>query len=171
MKKLLLICAFVCGFVWGLVTPMNAGAQSSPGLYNGQVPTAGQWNSYFAAKQDYNAGFFGSPYTWTAPQTWSAQATFSAHVALTGASPTISSCGTSPSVTGSDSAGEVTTGTGSPTACTITFATAYAAQPICIIRDRTATANLISYALSTTAIVVTNSAASSQKLTYICFGA
>jgi hypothetical protein len=27
-------------------------AQSSPGLVFGQVPTAGQWNSYFAAKQD-----------------------------------------------------------------------------------------------------------------------
>lgn len=27
-------------------------AQSSPGLTYGQVPTAGQWNSYFAAKQD-----------------------------------------------------------------------------------------------------------------------
>lgn len=30
-----------------------AAAQSSPGLVFGQVPTAGQWNSYFAAKQDY----------------------------------------------------------------------------------------------------------------------
>jgi hypothetical protein len=29
-----------------------AAAQSSPGLTFGQVPTAGQWNSYFAAKQD-----------------------------------------------------------------------------------------------------------------------
>lgn len=34
-------------------TPYAAHAQSSPGLYNGQVPTAAQWNSYFAAKQDY----------------------------------------------------------------------------------------------------------------------
>jgi len=28
-------------------------AQSSPGFTYGQVPTPGQWNSYFAAKQDY----------------------------------------------------------------------------------------------------------------------
>ena len=28
-------------------------AQSSPGLYQGFIPTAAQWNSYFAAKQDY----------------------------------------------------------------------------------------------------------------------
>lgn len=29
-----------------------AHAQSSPGLYQGQVPTPAQWNSYFSAKQD-----------------------------------------------------------------------------------------------------------------------
>src|SRR6266567_1691762 len=33
--------------------PTIAIGQSSPGLAFGQVPTAGQWNSYFAAKQDY----------------------------------------------------------------------------------------------------------------------
>ncbi|MGZ2484261.1 hypothetical protein ACVITL_002784 [Rhizobium pisi] len=31
---------------------ISAHPQSSPGLTYGQVPTAGQWNSYFAAKQD-----------------------------------------------------------------------------------------------------------------------
>lgn len=35
----------------------TAFAQSSPGLSYGYVPTAGEWNSYFAAKQDY----LGSP--------------------------------------------------------------------------------------------------------------
>lgn len=33
-------------------SPIAAFAQSSPGLVQGQVPTAGQWNSYFAAKQN-----------------------------------------------------------------------------------------------------------------------
>lgn len=37
--------------------PVAARAQSSPNFVNGQVPTAAQWNSYFAAKQDY----FGTP--------------------------------------------------------------------------------------------------------------
>jgi len=32
--------------------PAIAAAQSSPGFVTGQVPTAAQWNSYFAAKQD-----------------------------------------------------------------------------------------------------------------------
>jgi len=30
--------------------------QSSPGFVTGQIPTAAQWNSYFAGKLDYNAG-------------------------------------------------------------------------------------------------------------------
>lgn len=48
MKRLILALAL-------LLAPFAAHAQSSPGLSYGQVPTAGQWNSYFAAKQDYNA--------------------------------------------------------------------------------------------------------------------
>lgn len=48
MKRLFLALAL-------FLAPLAAHAQSSPGLSYGQVPTAGQWNSYFAAKQDYNA--------------------------------------------------------------------------------------------------------------------
>lgn len=36
-----------------LATLGPAGAQSDPGLAYGQVPTAGQWNSYFASKADF----------------------------------------------------------------------------------------------------------------------
>lgn len=39
-----------------LLTSGGAFAQSSPGLAFGQVPTAAQWNSYFAAKADYTPG-------------------------------------------------------------------------------------------------------------------
>lgn len=39
------VTAILCG---------SAIAQTSPGLVFGQVPTAAQWNSYFAAKVDYN---------------------------------------------------------------------------------------------------------------------
>lgn len=40
--------------VWLALTPLAARAQSNPGLTFRQVPTAAQWNSYFAAKQDYS---------------------------------------------------------------------------------------------------------------------
>ena len=50
MKKLILLLAL-------LLTSLAALAGgSSPGLYYGQVPTAAQWNSYFAAKLDYTPG-------------------------------------------------------------------------------------------------------------------
>lgn len=51
MKKLLAIFSLL------LLWPAIAFDQSSPGLYQGFVPTAGQWNSYFTAKQDYSAVF------------------------------------------------------------------------------------------------------------------
>jgi len=40
----------------------TASAQSNPGLSYGQVPTAGQWNSYFSAKQDV-LGYLPLPIT------------------------------------------------------------------------------------------------------------
>jgi len=36
-------------------------AQSSPGFVAGQVPTASQWNSYFAGKQNYSANMLLGP--------------------------------------------------------------------------------------------------------------
>jgi len=46
-----------------LLWPAAALAQSNPGLVQGQVPTAGQWNSYFAAKADYPVQFGGAGVT------------------------------------------------------------------------------------------------------------
>lgn len=43
--------AAVAAVMW--LVPAAALAQSSPGLQNGDVPTMQQWNSYFAAKQDF----------------------------------------------------------------------------------------------------------------------
>lgn len=42
----------IAGIALSLLWVSAALAQSSPGLTTGQVPTAAQWNSYFAAKQD-----------------------------------------------------------------------------------------------------------------------
>jgi hypothetical protein len=47
MKKTIIAAAVL------LLSSVAALAQSSPGLQFGQVPTAAQWNSYFAAKADY----------------------------------------------------------------------------------------------------------------------
>lgn len=44
------ILAF-CGFV--VLGAGQSHAQSDPGLQYGQIPSAAQWNGYFAAKTDY----------------------------------------------------------------------------------------------------------------------
>lgn len=51
------------------------------------------------------------------------------HIVTGGATPTVSSCGTSPSIVGNDTSGTVTVGSGVVTACTITFAATRANTP------------------------------------------
>jgi hypothetical protein len=51
-----------------------------------------------------------------------------------GTAPALTSCGTSPAIVGTDVAGTVTMGTGTPTGCVITFNVAYIAAPHCIVR-------------------------------------
>jgi hypothetical protein len=92
--------------------------------------------------------------------------TVKGHIGTDGAIPTLSSCGTSPSiVSGStDTAGELTEGTVA-TGCTITFASAYARAPFAVVTDQ---AGLVfSYTISASAITITNiGALSGTKINY-----
>lgn len=85
-----------------------------------------------------------------------------------GAIPTLSSCGTSPSIVvgSTDTAGELTQGSIS-TGCVITFAAAKTRPPFCTVTDQ---AGLVfSYTTSASAITVTNiGALSSTKMNYTC---
>ena len=91
------------------------------------------------------------------------------HLADTGSTPAVSSCGTSPAISGTDIAGLVTMGTGTPTGCTITFATAYSSTPYCIVTWQTNIASM-QYTISTTAITLVQTGTSSNKVNYICRG-
>lgn len=93
------------------------------------------------------------------------------HMGFSGTAPALSSCGTSPTLlSGSnDVAGEITTGTGTPTTCTLTFALAYAATPSCAVSPQALFATF-SYTVSTSAISITTTAASSRKINYVCNG-
>lgn len=85
--------------------------------------------------------------------------------------PVLTSCGTSPAIaTGSsDVAGRVTTGTGTPTGCVITFAQAYNATPSCVLVSQTAYATTTpSYTVSATAITLTQAATNSAIYNYHC---
>lgn len=92
------------------------------------------------------------------------------HLGYTATAPTISSCGTTPSTArGTDSAGEVTEGT-TATGCTITFANSgYTAAPYCVVTSQTQLA-AFTYAISTTAITVTNTSTSNDKINWVCHG-
>ena len=136
-------------------------AQSSPNLVPGQVPTATQWNSYFISKQD-TLGY--------SPVRKSGDVMLGL-LRFSMTAPTLSSCGTGPSIRGNNQAGEVTTGTGSPTGCTITFSTTapYISIPSCLV---TWGANLVamSYSVSQTTLTLTQTGTSQNKISYFCTG-
>lgn len=89
-------------------------------------------------------------------------------VARGGGVPTLSSCGTSPTVTSGSTkfAGDFTTGSGATT-CTVTFASSYSAAPTCVLTGSGAASP--TYTTSTTAITLSVSVAST-KYYYICVG-
>jgi len=84
--------------------------------------------------------------------------------------PALTSCGTSPAIVGTDLAGTVTMGTGTPTGCVITFNTAKSAAPHCVVTWIATPLASQSYATSTTAITLTQTATSSNVVKYICVG-
>lgn len=94
------------------------------------------------------------------------------HFEFSGGAPAVSSCGTSPSVVGSDSAGKVTIGTTASDTCTLTFDSPFAAAPACVVIGDDNAINLAATS-STTALVITAPAAtdfSSDVIMYICVG-
>lgn len=84
--------------------------------------------------------------------------------------PALSSCGTGPSIVGTDANGKVTVGTGVTTSCTSTFATAYTNAPACTVSgDNTAVTYIAT--TSTTVLTITSSAdMASDVIGYICMG-
>lgn len=90
------------------------------------------------------------------------------HIKTTGADPVLTSCGTTPTVVGSDMAGNITIGTGTITSCIVTFAVAYAVAPACTIAgDNVA----VTYArtISTTVLTILSSAdMATDVVSYIC---
>lgn len=91
------------------------------------------------------------------------------HLRSSNSAPTVSACGTSPAISGTDVAGKVTVGTGSVTTCTLTFATAYAGAPSCVF---TSSAGGAPDATTTTtaAVFTRGSSMAGQVVMYICIG-
>lgn len=89
------------------------------------------------------------------------------HVYYTGATPTISACGTTVAIVGNDRRGVISTNAAS---CTLTFAAAWSTNPpVCVATPKIGTVGIS--AVSTTAITFTSSdTTSEQRIHYSCDG-
>lgn len=100
--------------------------------------------------------------------TWSGQQTFSSPIILTGTIPTVTGTGTPTITAGStDSAGEITSGT-TATSIVITFSSVKTNAPFCTVTPQTQLVSF-AYTISTSAITITQTATSGEKIDYVCF--
>lgn len=93
-------------------------------------------------------------------------------VRVVSGSPTVGTCGTSPSIVGTDNAGRVTVGTGGvATSCTVTFGRAWVNAPACTAMHEGAV--LFVRAVATTTTLTIDAATpltASGVLSYLCIG-
>lgn len=95
------------------------------------------------------------------------------HVISSGTAPTVSTCGTSPTMdpNSTDFAGTINTGSASPTACTLTFANAFVNVPVCVVSDDLQTSEPAITTRAKTGFTMTLGAAlNSGHIFYICVG-
>lgn len=95
------------------------------------------------------------------------------HVVAASTQPVLSSCGTSPtlSTNSSDFAGTITAGSISATGCTLTFANAFTNVPTCVVTNQSlSVVNAMTYTVSTSALTISQTALTGNKIDYICIG-
>lgn len=167
---------------------------ASPSPVGSSAPSTGAFTSLAASGVVSGAGFttlFASPpsigntaptsgafttLSATGTTTVSADISTTAHYLNTSSVPVISACGTSPPAAtagSSNSGGQFTTGTATPTTCTVTFAVPYPTTAWCTVSPATANAAVAGVwisAQSKTAFTVTQPALSSTKYNYSCNG-
>ncbi len=85
-------------------------------------------------------------------------------------STSVSSCGTSPALTGNDSAGIIVAGAGTVTSCTVTFSSAFTNAPICTASDNSDFVVIKPTATTTTLTLAAQTSINGDSLSYICIG-
>ena len=144
----------------------NNGSASAPGIAAAGVTTSGL---FWDVTPTFNIAISGATHT----RFFSDRITTTAHLVAAGTTPTIGTCGTTPSVVGKDDAMLVTVGTGgSATSCGVTFATAHTGNaPICVVQSDT---DIVAFKMTTTTTALTVTAAAaftaSSKLHILCKG-
>ena len=102
---------------------------------------------------------------------WFSRDLYANHLMGVGTAPTVGgSCGTSPTIAGKDSFFKITTGTGSPTSCTVTFGRAYSTAPVCVANAATTTTALLMTTTTTTAVVSSAALTAGEVLHVTCGG-
>lgn len=92
------------------------------------------------------------------------------HIFASSTNPVLSSCGTGPSLTGSDHHGTITAGS-TASGCTITFGAQYPIAPTCVISNQSmSVVNAMTYSTSASAIIIAEVGLGGTKLDYICYG-
>jgi hypothetical protein len=141
-------------------------------LFTGPVPPQGVTANPVAQTQnlsDYNL-IVNAANTAFAPANVGITPLANGHMVTANNPPVLTSCGTTPAIVGSDFAGLVTMGTGTPTGCVITFATAYTAVPLCVVTWQGTPLVAQNWTTTATAITLVQTATSSNKVNYICVG-
>lgn len=93
---------------------------------------------------------------------------FPGHFLTQASAPTLSSCGTTPTIAGSDSWATIVTGT-TTTACTVTFRQAFLAAPFCVLAAPGTSVVPFTYTTQTTSIIVTFTGTNSAlRVNYFC---
>jgi hypothetical protein len=148
---------------------------ASPPAIGGTAAAAGAFTTLSASSTVSGTGFsdyLASPPAigGTAPAAVKATTLWATgHVFTTGTAPSLSSCGTSPSIdsNSTDVAGKITVGSGAGTVCTLTFASGFTTAPFCIVLPITNGTAFALYTATTTTLPLTN-LVSSQSYNYLC---
>jgi len=135
--------------------------------------TRGQYRCQTSELQSGSAGGTYCDILTTIPTTTSLGTTFRTHGdghnldIFSGAAPTISTCGTTPSISGNDMNGVITAGSGALTSCVVNFAKTWGTAPQCTFSSPTAIASPTVNA-STTQLTIGGTSLTSLVLNYIC---
>lgn len=84
--------------------------------------------------------------------------------------PVLSSCGTTPTITGSDMAGKVVIGSGIISSCTITFNASWTNAPACVANNETAILLVRAVSTQTTVVLSVATTFQSDTVSYMCLG-
>jgi len=84
--------------------------------------------------------------------------------------PALSACATggTPGIVGTDFQGTITGGTTASTSCVVTFGTAFQTAPNCNVSWKSGPLAAMSWAVSTTALTITQTSNASSQIVYTC---